>query len=67
MIVLQARELAKSYGAKKIFEHINFTIAEGDKIGLIGPNGAGKTTLLRCLIGTETHDEGEIFVSPKIG
>lgn len=66
MIVLQAKELSKSYGAKKIFEHVSFTIADGDKIGLIGPNGAGKTTLLRCLIGTDTHDSGDIFVSPKL-
>ncbi|MFZ7104286.1 MAG: ABC-F family ATP-binding cassette domain-containing protein [Peptococcaceae bacterium] len=61
MIILQGRELTKSYGAELIFQDISFTITEGEKIGLVGPNGAGKTTLLRCLTGEEYLDDGEIM------
>lgn len=60
MIVLQTKDLAKSFGIQKIFECVNIAIQHKEKIGLVGPNGAGKTTLLRCLTGEELPDEGDI-------
>ena len=51
-------DVGKSFGAERIFEHINVNINDNDRIALIGPNGAGKTTLLN-LIASGEADEGE--------
>ncbi len=57
-IVLELKDLAKSYGDKLIFKNSNVTIMRGDKIAMIGANGKGKSTLLRIIEGRETY-EGE--------
>lgn len=53
-----AIELEKSYGMKKLFNKISFTIREGEHIGLIGQNGTGKSSLLEIIAGIETPDAG---------
>lgn len=58
MIILQGKNLKKLYITDLIFEHVDFTIQEGEKVGLVGPNGAGKSTLFRCMTGEESFDEG---------
>jgi ABC transport system ATP-binding/permease protein len=58
--------LTKSYGIKPLFSNISFNIEEGDKIALIARNGSGKSTLLRILSGTETADEGKVWVSKDV-
>lgn len=65
MIVLQAKNLGKSFGVQTIFQNISFILETGEKVGLIGPNGTGKSTLLRCLTGQEIADSGEIYISEK--
>ena len=65
MILLQAKNLGKSFGVQTIFQNISFILESGEKVGLIGPNGTGKSTLLRCLTGQETADSGEIYISEK--
>ncbi|MCB0421523.1 MAG: ATP-binding cassette domain-containing protein [Bdellovibrionales bacterium] len=62
-ILLQMTQGYKSYGPKILFENAQFSINEGEHIGLIGPNGAGKSTLFRILIGEEDLDEGNIVSS----
>jgi len=57
---LQVENLTKSFGADVLFEHINFGIDEGEKVGLIAKNGAGKTTLLNILAGLSTADSGAV-------
>ena len=59
-ILLTARDLSYSFGARTLFEGVNFTLSEGDRVGLIGPNGAGKSTLLGLLAGKLSPDTGEI-------
>ena len=61
-ILLTAKEVSKSYGARSLFSDIDFVIAEGDRVGLIGPNGAGKSTLLQILAGITSADVGTISV-----
>jgi len=56
MSILTVANVAKYYGADLLFSEINFSLAEGQKMGLIGRNGGGKTTLLRILLGQETPD-----------
>lgn len=60
MIVLQTRELGKSFGVQRVFANVSLVIQDKEKVGLVGPNGAGKTTLLRCLTGEELPDEGVV-------
>ena len=59
-IYITVQDLVKTYGVKPLFQKLNFTIDEGDKIGLIGPNGVGKSTLLKILKGEIEPDTGII-------
>ena len=58
--ILNAQGLSKRFGATPLFTEINFTVSEGDRIGLIGPNGAGKSTLLAVLAGEQQPDAGDV-------
>jgi ABC-type branched-subunit amino acid transport system ATPase component len=58
---LDVQNLTKSFGSLLLFENINFSIAEGQKVGLIAKNGTGKSTLLSLLSGKEGYDEGSII------
>lgn len=57
---LQVNGLLKRIGDRVLFDHINFGIAEGQRIGLIARNGTGKSTLLNIICGKEGYDEGSI-------
>jgi ATP-binding cassette subfamily F protein uup len=59
-ILLSVRDLSHAFGARPLFEHVTFTVSDGDRIGLIGPNGAGKSTLLKILAGLHAPDRGEV-------
>lgn len=63
MIILSAKEIAKSYGTDTILSGISFHVNEGDRVGLVGANGAGKTTLLKILAGDILSDAGDFFVA----
>jgi len=62
MTVLTVKSLRKDFGIKEILKDANFSIEEGDKVGLIGVNGSGKSTLLKMLAGWEAYDGGEMQV-----
>lgn len=66
LIILQGKDLNKSYGVETVLANISFSIKEGEKVGLVGPNGAGKSTIFRCLTGEETFDSGEVMVGNKV-
>jgi len=59
-VLLTAREVAKQYGARMLFEGVSLAVNDGEVHGLIGPNGAGKSTLMKILAGLETPDAGEV-------
>lgn len=59
-ILLNCRELTKSFGLRVLFKGITLGLFKGQRIGLIGANGSGKSTLLRILVGLETADSGEL-------
>ncbi|MFM9057221.1 MAG: ABC-F family ATP-binding cassette domain-containing protein [Bacteroidota bacterium] len=60
MNVFTAEGLAKAYNEKPLFQGIDFSLGEGQKMALIAANGSGKTTLMRILAGRETADEGRL-------
>ena len=68
-IVLEAKDLTKSYGDKILFENLNFALPHGGIVGVIGPNGAGKTTLFRIITGKVKPDSGvfKIGETVKVG
>ena len=65
-VLLQIRNITKSFGPKKIFDEANVSFGEKQKIGVIGPNGAGKTTFFKILMKQETPDSGEILWMPNL-
>ena len=65
LILLQGKNLSKSYITNLIFDHVDFHIQEGEKVGLVGPNGTGKSTLFRCITGEESFDEGTLSMSAR--
>ncbi len=64
--LLACQDLGKSFGSQRLFEHIDFVIHKGDRVGLIGPNGSGKSTLLKILCGRLDPDEGKVVVRKNI-
>lgn len=64
--VIEAQGLAKSFGAKKLFENLDFTLPPNGIVGVIGPNGAGKTTLFRLIMGQEKADAGSFDVGETV-
>lgn len=57
---LKAENLTRTYGEKVLLNQVNFSIMEGDRIGLIGVNGSGKTSLLNTLTGKDKAEQGTI-------
>jgi ABC-2 type transport system ATP-binding protein len=60
-ILISAKGLAKSYGAKHALRATDLEIPAGRIVGVIGANGAGKSTLLNCLLGLSDY-QGELTV-----
>ena len=58
--LLTMENLTKVYTQRRIFDQTDFSVGEGEKIGIIGINGTGKSTLLRMAAGLEEPDEGRI-------
>ncbi len=53
----------KTFGDKRLFKDVKFSLQDGEKVGLIGRNGEGKTTLFRILSGEDKDFQGDIVVS----
>lgn len=64
-VVLEIKNLSKSFGKNKVLDGINLTVKQGSVMGLMGENGAGKSTMMKCLFGIYTRDEGSISLLNK--
>ncbi len=62
MILLN--NICLSFGERVLFDHINLTLSNDDKVGLVGKNGAGKSTLLKA-IADLTHVDGVITIDSE--
>ena len=60
-MLLEARDVSKSFGSFRAVSGANLTIEEGEIVGLIGPNGAGKSTFFNCLAGDMPVTTGQII------
>jgi lipopolysaccharide export system ATP-binding protein len=60
--ILQAKNLAKSYGPRQIVKDVSMTIESGQIVGLLGPNGAGKTTCFYMIVNLVNADQGQIII-----
>ena len=65
-VVIELKEITKSFGDRLILEHFSASIPHGSIVGIVGPNGAGKTTLLKMIMGIETPDSGQIIVGSTV-
>jgi lipopolysaccharide export system ATP-binding protein len=65
MAVLEAYNLAKSYGKKIVVKDVSLSVKQGEIVGLLGPNGAGKTTCFYMIIGLVAQDGGTVFIDDE--
>ena len=57
-IMVDVRNLVKSYNHKTAVNDVSFTVKQGEIFGVLGPNGAGKTTTLEMIEGIRIPDSG---------
>ncbi|HNS14368.1 MAG TPA: LPS export ABC transporter ATP-binding protein [Syntrophorhabdaceae bacterium] len=62
---LFARDLSKSYNARRVVDEVTIHINTGEIVGLFGPNGAGKTTTFYMIIGFIKPDGGRIVLDEE--
>ncbi len=64
-VVLEVRNLSRSFGGLKAVQDVSFKLRQNEILGIIGPNGAGKTTLFNLLNGFLRPGTGEILVDGR--
>ncbi len=71
MGIINVKHLSAFYESRKVFENLNFEVADGDYLCIIGENGTGKTTLMKLLLGLDVKHTGAIsfegFTKKEIG
>ena len=64
-LLIQIKNITKSFGQKKVLDHISGTVKQGALISLVGMSGSGKTTLLKIIAGLIESDTGSIYLNNK--
>jgi ATP-binding cassette subfamily F protein 3 len=64
--VLTVHQVTHTFGAKKIFENINFTLERGEKVGLVAANGQGKTTLFNLITKLYALQKGTVTLGYNV-
>ncbi|MFJ3488475.1 energy-dependent translational throttle protein EttA [Leifsonia aquatica] len=65
-IVIDAKNLQKGFGDRKLIDGLTFTLPRNGIVGVIGPNGVGKTTLFKTIVGLEPLDGGDLKVGETV-
>jgi ATP-binding cassette subfamily F protein uup len=66
MAYINLQSIALTFGGTRLFEEINLTVEQGEKIALVGRNGSGKSTLLKMIAGYIQPDSGAIAIQKGI-
>ncbi len=61
MRLLEAKNLVKIYGGRRVVDGLSISVGRSEIVGLLGPNGAGKTTSFYMAVGIIAPDEGQII------
>jgi branched-chain amino acid transport system ATP-binding protein len=64
-VILEAKNLTKSYGGVRVVDDLSVSLIEGEALGVVGPNGAGKTTMLNLLTGLVHPDTGTVVFAGR--
>ncbi len=64
--VIEAKNVAKAFGDKLLYDNLNFTLPQAGIVGIIGPNGAGKSTIFRMIMKEEQPDGGEFSIGDTV-
>lgn len=59
-LVIEARNISKSYGEAQLIANLSLRLMRGDRLGVVGANGSGKTTLLELLLQRRQPDSGSV-------
>ena len=66
MIVLELKNIHKSFHKVDVLKDINLEVIEGEFIIFVGPSGCGKSTLLRIIAGLEDADQGDVLIDGQV-
>ncbi|MNX89630.1 putative ABC transporter ATP-binding protein YjjK [compost metagenome] len=64
--VIEAKNVAKAFGDKLLYDNLNFKLPQAGIVGIIGPNGAGKSTIFKMIMGEEKPDAGEFLIGETV-
>ncbi len=64
--VIEAKNVAKAFGDKLLYDNLNFTLPQAGIVGIIGPNGAGKSTIFRMIMGEQETDSGTFVMGDTV-
>ncbi|KAE8671005.1 Protein TRIGALACTOSYLDIACYLGLYCEROL 3 [Hibiscus syriacus] len=64
-VLIECRDVYKSFGEKHILRGVSFKIRHGEAVGIIGPSGTGKSTILKIIAGLLAPDKGEVYIRDK--
>jgi ATP-binding cassette subfamily F protein uup len=65
-LVIEAREVAKSYEGRAVVRPFSIRVARGERVGVVGANGAGKTTLINLLTGVTQPESGSVKLADSV-
>ncbi|WP_047448708.1 ABC-F family ATP-binding cassette domain-containing protein [Alistipes sp. ZOR0009] len=65
-VVVETKELGKSFGEKHVFSGANIVVERGEKVALVGRNGEGKSTLAKILMGEHPKTRGEYALGHNV-
>ena len=64
--VIEAKNVAKAFGDKLLYDDLNFVLPQAGIVGIIGPNGAGKSTIFKMIMGEHQADSGTFEVGDTV-
>ncbi|KAL6838413.1 hypothetical protein ACP4OV_031658 [Aristida adscensionis] len=64
-VLIECRNVCKSFGDKHVLRGVSFKIRHGEAVGIIGPSGTGKSTILKIMAGLLAPDKGEVIICGK--